>query len=372
MTEKLSPASSPRLQSIDALRGFDMLWIIGADVVVRELAHWRNCSQLDLVCGQLEHVNWEGLQAYDLIFPLFMFLSGLSIPFSLGGRMDRGDSRWRLWGKILVRVTALVLLGIVYNGGLSTSPGVPRIASVLGQIGIAWGIAASLYLMVGSVRKRGMVLFLLLVVIAVLQLLVPVPGHGVGVLTETGAINTWLDRLCLPGRLHGGTFDPEGLLCILSASALPIAGSLVGGPLRAATGITWKRAGLQFVTGGAFIAAGWLCWRLGYPPVKALWTTTFNLLAIGISLTLFTVFFTVIDVAGVGFWSFPLRVIGMNSLTIYMGRSLVNFHAPAEFLFGRLSHWAGAAGPLVLACGVVLLEWLVLWFFYRKRWFLRV
>ena len=349
-----------------------MLWIIGAEVIVRDLAKWLNWPQLKLVSGQLEHVNWDGLQAYDLIFPLFMFLSGVAIPFSLGNRIDRGDSRWHLWGKIFIRICVFILLGVVYNGALSTSSEVPRIASVLGQIGIAWGIAASLYLVVSSGGKRIGILFGLLGFIAMLQILVPVPGYGPGVLTETGAINTWLDRLFLPGKLNGRTFDPEGLLCILSAVALPLAGSLVGDPLRSAAGITWKRVGIQFLTGIGFIAAGWLCWRMGYPPVKALWTTTFNLFAIGISLTLFTMFFAVIDVAGVGFWSFPLRVIGMNSLTIYLGHRLINFSAPSEFLFGRLSRLAGDAGPLVLACGVVVLEWLALWFFYQKKWFLRV
>jgi len=372
MSGKRSPATSPRLLSLDALRGFDMLWIIGAEFVVRELAKWLNSPQLQVVSGQLDHVDWDGLQAYDLVFPLFMFLSGVAIPFSLGSRIDSGNSRWSLWGKILMRVCVFILLGIVYNGALSANLGVPRIASVLAQIGIAWGIAASLFLVVLSVRKRIAILLGLLGFIAILQLFVPVPGYGAGVLTESGAINTWLDRLLLPGKLNGVTFDPEGLLCILSAVALPLTGSLVGGPLRSAAGISWKRVGIQLVTGLAFIAAGWLCWRLGYPPVKALWTTTFNLLAIGISLTLFTVFFAVIDVARVGFWSLPLRVIGMNSLTIYLGHRMINFNAPTEFLLGRLAHLAGDAGPLVFACGVVLLQWMVLWFFYQKKWFLRV
>ena len=111
---------------------------------------------------------------------------------------------------------------------------------------------------------------------------------------------------------------------------------------------------------------------MGYPPVKALWTASFNLLAIGISTLLFALFFGIIDVARFSSWSFPLRVIGMNSLTIYLGSKLVSFPDMSAFLFGRAAGLAGDAAPLMILCGVLVLEWLVLYFFYRQRWFLRV
>lgn len=103
-----------------------------------------------------------------------------------------------------------------------------------------------------------------------------------------------------------------------------------------------------------------------------LWTSTFNLFAIGISSLLLGLFFGVIDLARVQAWSFPLRVIGLNSLTIYLAVKLVSFPEMTAFLFGRFSKLWGESGPLVLLCGVVLLEWLVLYFFYRRQWFPRV
>lgn len=322
--------------------------------------------------NQLRHVFWDGLHAYDLIFPLFMFLSGIAIPLSMDGRLDRGDSRLQLWRKILTRTLLLILLGFFYNGVFSGSTQEPRFPSVLGQIGIAWGIAASLHLLVRNTGVRLAILGGLLAGIAALQLLVPVPGHGAGELTRTGAINAWLDRMLLPGRLHGGTFDPEGLLCIISASALTIAGALTGSRLRGAAGISWKTAGLQALAGISCIGAGWLCWHLGHPPIKALWTTTFNLLAIGISLLLFAAFFSVIDLLRFQRWSFPLRVIGMNPLTIYLLARMVSFQTTSDLLFGRLARHTGDAAPVVLACGVLLVEWALLFFLYRKKWFLRV
>ncbi len=358
--------------SLDALRGFDMLCIMGLEDVIRELARLWPAPGMVALAEQFEHVPWAGLHAYDLIFPLFMFLSGVSIPLSMDARIDRGDSRWMLWRKILLRCALLIGLGMIYNGVLSDKDAAPRFASVLGQIGIAWAIAASLQLVVRDMRVRLGILFGWLAGAAVLHLLVPVPGHGAGVLTETGAINAWLDRLVLPGRLHGGTFDPEGLLCAISAASVTMAGSLVGTFLQRSSATSWKTVGIFTAAGTAAILAGWACWAAGYPPIKSLWTASFNLLAIGISTLLFALFFGIIDVARFSGWSFALRVSGMNSLTIYLGSKLVSFHDMSAFLFGRAANLAGEAGPLLILCGVLLLEWLVLYFFYRQRWFLRV
>ncbi|GAA5126920.1 DUF5009 domain-containing protein [Luteolibacter yonseiensis] len=371
MTDKLLPTPR-RMLSLDALRGMDMLCIMGLEDVIRELAHWCPTAFLEKLAEQFEHVPWAGLHAYDLIFPLFMFLSGVSIPLSMDSRLDRGDSRWDMWRKILTRCALLILLGMVYNGVFSDKPVGPRFASVLGQIGIAWAIAASLQLVVRDTRKRVAILVGWLAATAVLQLLVPVPGHGAGVLTETGAINTWFDRLFLPGRLHGGSFDPEGIPSAIFAAAITMAGSLVGTFMKRPDAYSWKTVGTLAATGAAAVLLGWACWAAGYPPIKSLWTASFNLLAIGIATLLFALFFGIIDVARCQSWSFALRVIGMNSLTIYLGSKLVSFPDMSAFLFGRVVGPAGDAAPLLLLCGVLVLEWLVLYFFYRQRWFLRV
>lgn len=225
--------------SLDALRGLDMLCIIGGEEIVREVAKRWPGPVSGEIARQFEHVKWEGLHLYDMVFPLFIFLSGAAIPMSLDSRIARGDARWRLWGKIASRVCLLVLLGIIYNGGLAAKPVEPRFASVLGQIGVAWGIAATVHLLVRDTRARIGILLGWLVAIAALQLLVPVPGHGAGDLTTAGAINTWLDRTFLPGRLHRGTYDPEGLLCCLSAASVAMAGALAGGFLKRPSAYTW-------------------------------------------------------------------------------------------------------------------------------------
>ncbi len=174
--------------------------------------------------------------------------------------------------------------------------------------------------------------------------------------------------------IRGGhpLFDPEGLLCIFSASSVTLAGSVAGSLIRGGERFCWKQVGQLAAVGGTAILAGWLAWKFGYPPIKALWTATFDLLAIGISLLVFAVFFALIDVVGWRRWSFPLQVIGVNSLTIDLLTGFVDFSEPAERLFGRFAVATGSAAPVVLAVGGVLIEWLLLWFLHRRKIYLRV
>lgn len=361
-----------RLLSLDALRGLDMLCIIGLEDIIREWSRLTEARWVHALAEQFEHVPWAGVHLYDLIFPLFMFLSGVAMPLSLDSRVEQGSSRLMLWRKILLRTGVLILLGMLYNGVFAATPAGPRFASVLGQIGLAWGITATVFLLVRETRWRFAIFGGWLVAVASLHLLFPVPGHGAGVLTADGSINSWVDRLLLPGRLHGGNFDPEGLLSILFAVPLTMAGALTGGFLKEAEKNPWKFVyGLALVGIGS-VGLGMLSSFAGYPPIKSLWTATFDLYAIGISAILFALFYAVIDVLRYQSWSFVLRVIGMNALTIYLGSRLISFPKVADLVFGRLSSIAGEGGPLVLLCGVLLLQWLVLYFFYRKRWFLRV
>src|SRR5579875_1337365 len=107
-----------RMVCIDAMRGFDMFLIIGADDVIRALAANSHNRVLHIVGGQFEHVAWSGCHLYDLIFPIFLFIIGASMPFSLGKRMQRGDSKASIYRHVFKRVAVLVLLGMVINGNL--------------------------------------------------------------------------------------------------------------------------------------------------------------------------------------------------------------------------------------------------------------
>jgi predicted acyltransferase len=367
-----SSPPSTRLRSLDALRGFDMLWIIGLDTFFRALAKANDHPALASWAEQLHRVSWDGLRAYDLIFPLFMFLSGVAIPYSLGSKNAEGVGRGSATLAILRRAAILVFLGLIYNGFLDFNFEKLRFASVLGQIGIAWAIAALIWTFTTKTRTRIGLLCGIFLFVAILQLFIPVPGHGAGILTREGVINGWIDRNFLPGRLHGKTFDPEGWLCILSASALTLGGAFAGQRLRSQGQAHLSTVGIFAGLGVLLILLGYACQTMGYPPIKAAWTGTFNLYAGGISLLLLALFHLLIDFTPTFNWSFPLQVVGMNPLTIYLLTRIVAFEPISKFFFGGLARLNGDYKLVILASGTLLLEWLVLYALYRRRLFLRV
>lgn len=360
-----------RLLSLDTLRGFDMFWIAGGGRFFRTLADLSPWHWADWWGAQMQHVKWEGFRAYDLIFPLFMFISGAAIPFALMPKLKQGVAKSRLVLRVARRALILLALGMVYNGCLDFSFAEARVASVLGQIGLAYMMAALIVLYCHSVKGQIGWLLGIMSVYAAIQLLVPVPGHGAGVLTPVGCINGYIDRLLLPGRLYGTVFDPEGLLCIVSAGAMTLMGALAGQVLRLERYTGQQKTAILAGSGVTCILLG-ACLGQWYPIIKAAWTTTFNLLAGGLSLVLLALFYLVIDVWKFRTWTFALRVVGLNSLTIYLAVRVLDFPEISEFFFSGVGSFCGVYAPLIICAGAILLEWLLLWFLYRNRIFLRV
>jgi predicted acyltransferase len=363
--------SSQRLQSLDTLRGFDMFWIISGEELFRLLAEQINRPWTTWWAKQLEHVPWDGFHAYDLIFPLFMFIAGVAIPYSIESRLEAGTHKAKLIRKVIKRAVLLVILGIIYNGFLDFNFATQRYPSVLGQIGISYLIGAIIVMNTQTSRARIIWFAGILAGNAAIQLLIPVPGIGAGVLTPEGCINGYLDRMLLPGRLHGGSFDPEGILCVLSASSVVIAGSLAGSLLRSGHFKQYKSVLLLVITGisSTLVAVVFSTW---YPFIKAAWTSTFNLLTIGISLLLLALFYLIADIWKWHKPTFFLRVIGLNSITIYLAKRMIDFMATTKFLFTGFSGWFGSYHEIILISGLLIVEWMFLYFLYRKKIFLKV
>ncbi len=364
-----APAKT-RLLSLDALRGFDMFWIIGGDAFFRSLAEVTNWGWARAWAVQLEHVEWAGFHFYDLIFPLFMFISGVAIPFSLLAKAETAVDKRPIYLKLVKRALLLVFLGFVYNHLTDLQFASQRYASVLGQIGLAYLFAALTMLNVRSLKGRLAALGGVLLGYAAVQLLIPVPGVGAGVLTPAGTINGWVDRLLLPGRLYDKIFDPEGILCILSATSVTLMGGLAGLVLKSGKLAAYRKALILAASGVGLSTLGYV---LGtwYPIIKKAWTATFDIYAAGLSFILLALFYLVIDVWKLQKWSFAFRVIGLNSITIYLGTRMVDFDYTSKFLFGGLARLAGGSGVLVLEAGAIAIEWLVLYFLFKKKAFLR-
>jgi predicted acyltransferase len=360
-----------RLWSLDTLRGFDMFWIIGGDALFRTLADVTGWGWARFGAFQLEHAEWAGFHFYDLIFPLFMFISGVAIPFSLLAKAESGAPKAGIYGKLVKRALILVLLGILNNGFLNAGPAAARYPSVLGQIGLAYLFACLIMLSVKSLKGRIGAVLAILGGYSAVQLLVPVPGIGAGILTPAGTVNGFVDRLLLPGRLYDGIFDPEGILCVLSAVSVTLMGGIAGSILRSERGSGYRKTGILALAGIGLAGAGF---GLGpwYPMIKKAWTATFDMSAAGLSFLLLALFYLVVDVWKVRKWTFFFRVIGLNSITIYLGKRLIDFSYAGDFLFGGLARLSGRFQPAVLIVGVIVAEWVFLYFLYKKKIFLRV
>lgn len=370
-----------RLKSLDALRGFDMFWITGGASLLTALAQLSGAEWMNALSLQMEHAVWKGFYFYDLIFPLFMFIAGVAIPLSVDSKRAKGFSKRAILRKSAERMMLLILLGLLFNGVFRHGFENARYASVLGQIGIAYFFASLITVYSGSVKISLAWLGGILAGVAVLQLFVPVPGKGPGILTPEGCINGYIDRMLLPGRLaygpggkmvpEGGIFDALGILCIVSAIGITLMGTMAGKVLQNAT-MTGYRKTVVLAAAGLILILAALLLSTHYPIIKKCWTTTYNLLAGGISLMLIALFYLIIDVWNFQKWSFFFRVIGMNALFIYLLNALVPVGQVTDAFVGWVIPLSGDAGKLIHMIGFIAGEWLLLYLMYRKNIFLKV
>jgi predicted acyltransferase len=371
-----APATPPpkpgRLLSLDALRGFDMFWIIGGDALFRALARRADPATGAFVARQLEHADWEGFYFYDLIFPLFLFLAGCVIPFSLDAQRARGATTRQILGRIGRRTALLVLLGLVCNGILRFDWADTRTMGVLQRIGVCYGAAALLYALAGRGVRVAAFVAILLGYWALLAL-VPTPGGAAGDFSKAGNLVGWVDRAALPGKIlkpYYGYGDNEGLLSTIPAVATALLGGFAGEWLRSSRSAGRKVLGL--VAAGVVGVGLGTAWGGVFPIIKNLWTSSFVLLAGGWSLLLLAGFYGVIDGLGWRSWAFPLVVIGVNAITIYVVPRFIDFRKASEFFLVGVLDKSGPYEPIVAAAGFLLAEWLFLFFLYRHRIALRV
>ena len=367
-------AATPRLISLDALRGFDMFWIMSGEQIVHALARTTGWPIFTVMSDQLHHTVWNGFTFYDMIFPLFLFIAGTALPFSVTHQL-RSSTKKQVIGKMLRRTLILVLLGLVVNGALRFN-GLEntRFPSVLARIGIAWFFAGLIYLGGGLRWQIGWLIALLLGYWAVMSW-VPVPGFGAGVLTMQGSLESYIDRLLLPGRLHDGIHDPEGVLSTIPAIGTALLGVLTGNFLQweSIAWPMWKKATALAVAGVLLVWLGF-AWGFAFPINKRLWTSSFVLYAGGFSILLLSIFYAIIDVAGYRKWAFPFVVIGANSILIYVAsEGAIDFAQTANYFFGGLIHLTPLNAQQVwTAISVTMVQWIFLYILYKKKIFLKV
>jgi predicted acyltransferase len=374
-------SKTDRVVSVDALRGFDFVWILCGDSAARALGavlhNWGGLAGPigDALTTQMSHVPWDGFRFYDFIFPLFVFITGVGIVLSLPGLVARQGKRGA-YVRILRRAAILYALGLIYYGGISGHWSDIRFVGVLQRIAICYGVAAVLFL---NLRWRGLILVTagLLLGYWALMTFVSVPGIGAGSFAPDANLANWIDMQYLPGRMWDKTRDPEGLLSTLPAIASCLLGVLSGLILREKTFVPVQKS-LFLMSGGLLLAAAGYVWALQFPLIKSIWTSSFVLVAGGYSAFALAAMHQILDVWGYKRWATAFIWIGANAITLYMLNNLVEFYKLADRLTGGdFAHlldqtFGRGAGWLVTSLTGVALVILLARFLYQHKIFVRV
>ena len=371
-SETVAPPAK-RLLSIDTLRGFDMLMIAGAGAFISLLYGKTDWAWVDAIALQFEHPKWNGFTFYDFIMPLFLFIAGMSLPFSLNKGLSIGLSKSDLYRKAFKRMLILIALSII-----DKNAPVPfldwsqiRFVGVLARIGFCGLIGTILYLNFDETKRIFWIAGFLLFYYAAL-FLIPVPGYGAGDLSFEGNLTGWIDRNFLPGRLHQRTYDELGLLTQIPSVCLTIMGTLAGDTLRRINVSEYKKLGQLTVAGVLCIAIA-LVWSLHFPINKHLWSSSFIMLTGGMAFLSIALFYWVIDIMQYRRWTFFFIVIGMNSLTIYMAYRLIDFGFTSRLLFeGLYINTPEKWHPVFQSLGALALVWVFLYILCRLKIFIKV
>jgi len=361
--------STGRLMSLDVFRGFIMFWIVGgAAVVIRALELIGDNPVTKLIAQQLKHSDWQGCTFEDLIWPSFMFMVGVSLPFAFAKRAALGQSYGRMFSHAAKRSVVLFLLGSVRASVNANQPYLIELSSALQPIAIAYFV--SFLLLQKSVKVQAIVAGSILLGYGLILAFVPAPGIEAGTLINDNNLVTALDKMIL-GRSH-----PDGwgtLLCTVPTISTTMFGVMIGELLRSSRTSKNKMAVLGIVgTGGVLVGLG-----LHYSflsSIMKLWTSSYGILSVGWACLMLLFFYWVVDVLGWRNWGFGFMVIGMNAIAIYMGVSLFGSHISRMlkiFIDGTVN-LLGVVGPLFEAACIFGVRWLILFWMYRRRIFIKV
>ena len=368
-----------RLMSLDALRGFDMLWIIGGENVIRNLAKASNIGILNVVSDQMEHVAWDGFHFYDLIMPLFLFMVGMSSPFSVSKRISMGDSKKKIYRHTLKRAIILFIFGMISQCHLLAFDldKLHIIHDTLQAIAIGYLISTLIYTQLNLKIQIGITGTLLLIYWIILTF-IPVPGHAAGILEPQMNISKYVEQLVF-GRFDDGPAPYTWFLGSLGFVATVMTGVFATTIIRQNFRLSFlKSSNIQIhktvmlaITGTILVSVA-ILFSNWFPVIKPLWNPTFVLLTSGISFLLISLFYFIIDVKGYQRWSFWLRVIGMNSIAVYMGTDLINFEDIAQSVVFGLKQFSEAYYPFILSLAALTIIYLILLWMYKKGTFIKV
>ena len=370
-----------RLYSLDALRGFDMFWIIGADEVFHELAKSTGSPFWVSISTQFTHPSWNGFHFYDLIFPLFLFLAGVSTPYSIGRSLSEGKTKHQLLLRVIKRGLILVLLGLIYNNGLQLRPIADiRFSSVLGRIGIAYMLANIIYLY--AKEKMQLIWFFgLLIGYWLILKFTSAPGFAMGDLTMEGNFASYVDRSILPGKLSLKIHDTVGFFNNIPAISTALAGIITGIQLKKTNIDKKKKTWVMAICGLACLLIAQI-WNLDFPINKNMWSSSFVMHTVGLDCLILACIMYWIDFRNQTAGTYFFKVFGRNPLPIYLLSELlvtilytiqVGDIPLYQWIYQNIFIYAGDyLASLLFAITYMLLCWSVGYIFDKNKVYIRV
>jgi predicted acyltransferase len=360
-----------RLVSIDALRGFTMFMLVGGGNILRALPKISDNAFFRMLDAQMEHVTWEGFRYYDLIFPMFLFIIGLTLPFSYKRRLKSASGKKELYKHILIRTIILFILGLICFG--YSDPELKYDGEVIGYYGVLQLLAvgyffASLIMLNTSVRGVALWAGGIMIFYFLIMKFIPVPGFGAGNFTREGNFNEYISKLVAAniGIKWRILLSPYMIPTVSTA----LLGVLTGYWLQSEN--TKEKKAIYMLIGAIALMAAGLIWSLSFPIIKNLWTSSYVLFSAGLTLLQVVLFYWLIDILKYQKWAFFFVVVGTNAITIYMLTHVMSFDNISYFFIYGIRDSLGAAQSLVIALISAALEWLLLYYLYRNRYFIKL
>ena len=371
-----------RLESLDVLRGFDLFLLVGLEAVMHHLSSAINTPSFHSFMWCFTHVQWEGFSTWDMIMPLFMFMSGITIPFALSRYKDEKDKSL-IYRRILKRVVLLWVFGMMCQGNLlGLNP--DRIyfySNTLQAIATGYLISALLYLHT-SIRTQIITAILLLLGFWGAMEFITINGYGGGDYTPDGNLAEWIDREVL-GRFRDGASVVNGetvfpdwyrytwILSSLNFGVTVLTGTFAGYILKNKELNAQKKLAYLLIIGSSMIAISQI-WGIWHPVIKKIWTGSMTLLSSGYCFLLMALFYYIVDYKGWKKYTQWLKVYGMNSIVAYMLAMCVNFSCIGHSLFHGLEQYLGEYYQVLLSISNAAIIYAILYYMYKKQIFLRV
>jgi len=377
MNEQISSPATPegfkfeRLASIDVLRGFDMLFLVGLGDILRRLLKAISPDGMKTVQEQLNHVDWIGFTAWDIIMPLFLFTAGLSMPFSFDKFIKQGHSKAQLYGKILKRFCLLFLLGWIVQGRLLDLKldTFHVYCNTLHAIAFGYLITSLIILNISKPSMQLIAGASLVAVYGLLMTFVPVPGFGAGVFTPEGNLAIYIDHAVF-GRFDDGT-QYTWLLTSLAFGATVFSGYYAGRILKQPLEHHQRLKLLSFIGVGLII--GGLLWSLQMPIIKKIWSCSMILLSSGICYLLLTLSYLFTDKLKIDcWWTRGLRMLGLNAITAYLLYNVCSLDRVARYWVHGLEQYVGAFFPFCVSLCQFGILFFIIWHLYKHKIFLKV